>query len=249
MFRCVQIIRRIIFRHCVEIKEMHIDSGQSILVQMIFFALNFFPEIVNPQYHYEEAHQNAEDFENLNFNSTNSHRSFDDTEWVVLYDVPVLKFEAGEYSTGWYPGPQLQCIGGTAGPDVEQPTVVICFNYGLNEAKNNLKTDCRLVSRLPDTKLGKHAIICEYYSDDQESWLIADGSCILEYELDWDADYAKNCALCAKNVEACILTANQLGKFSSEYGLVFVTFFLVTWTYLIFITFLYFKNLFNRIRN
>lgn len=222
---------------------MHVDCSQAI--QLVFFALKFLSRNVVAQYHYDDSHQYVDDFENMNFNSTNFYRSAYGPEWVLLYEVPVLTFEASEYSAGSYPGPQLQCVGGTAGPDAEQPVFIICFNYGLNEAKDNFRTDCKLVSRLPGTKLGKYAIVCEYYSIERNSWLIYDGSCIIEYELDWDEEYEKNCATCVKSCEPCILTADQFSHYVLQYGSYVAIFFLFTWSCMILITILYFRTVIN----
>lgn len=228
---------------------MQIDFGRAILLKLIFFALKFGFENVLAQYQYDESYQQVDDLENMNFSTTNFRRSADEPEWVLLYEIPVFKFEADEFNTGSYPGHQLQCVGGTAGPEAEQPLMIVCFNYGLNEAKNNLRTDCKIVSRIPDTKLGKHSIVCEYFNVQPNSWLILDGSCITEYELDWDENYEKNCAACAKNFEPCVLTVDQFSEYVLQYGFYFAITFFFTWSCMILVIILYFRTAINAARN
>lgn len=102
-------------------------------------------------------------------------------------DVKVLRLYHGRKTTGRLVPPihQLSCVGGTAGCKAFLPLVVECTNIGLGE--DDVEWLCKTNMDKRYT-FGNSSVNCEGY-DYPNDYYIVNGSCGLEYTIDFDFRY------------------------------------------------------------
>ena len=135
----------------------------------------------------------------------------DEPERLYLPSISILTFTQKTYTTPRRTDPQLQlqCTGGTAHDDVSRyPTRVDCFNRGIDQAAKIHTVRWKCITPLHrGVQITKWNVHCEGWSSDFDLFIV-DGSCWLEYQLDYHSINGKDVST-TEEVENNILWSLQ----------------------------------------
>jgi hypothetical protein len=101
---------------------------------------------------------------------------------VLLQSIPALTFYAGKWTNARRTSaiPQVKCVGGTAQGQFE-PKVVQCQNVGSDGRDVQWRCEADMDTSY---RFGAIRVSCEGYGHPDDPYILQ-GSCGLEYELDW----------------------------------------------------------------